>query len=67
MLTMKLKNILFFVLIFLNVDCTFAQSHAFKLGDDAFLLDGKPFQMISGEMHYPRIPREAWRQSLCQL
>lgn len=36
-------------------------SHTFAFGDESFLLDGKPFQMISGEMHYPRIPREAWR------
>lgn len=35
--------------------------HSFTLGDTAFLLDGKPFQMISGEMHYTRVPREAWR------
>ena len=35
--------------------------HTFTLGDSVFLLDGKPFQIISGEMHYPRIPREAWR------
>lgn len=35
--------------------------HTFTLGDSTFLLDGKPFQMISGEMHYPRVPREAWR------
>ena len=35
--------------------------HTFALGDTDFLLDGKPFQMISGEMHYPRVPREAWR------
>ena len=40
----------------------FAQiNHHFTLGDSAFLLDGKPFQIISGEMHYTRIPREAWR------
>ena len=38
-----------------------AQKHVFTLGDSAFLLDGKPFLMISGELHYPRIPREAWR------
>ena len=36
-------------------------AHTFTLSDSAFLLDGKPFQMISGEMHYPRVPREAWR------
>ena len=28
------------------------------------MLDGKPFQIISGEMHYARIPREYWRDRL---
>ncbi len=28
------------------------------------MLDGKPFQIISGEMHYPRIPRAYWRSRL---
>ena len=40
------------------------QHHSFALGDSVFLLDNKPFQMISGEMHYSRIPREAWRQRM---
>src|SRR5882724_7067777 len=35
--------------------------HSFALGDSVFLLDGKPIQIIAGEMHYPRVPREAWR------
>ncbi|KQM71430.1 beta-galactosidase [Pedobacter sp. Leaf216] len=35
--------------------------HSFKLGDNSFLLDEKPFQIISGELHYPRVPKEAWR------
>lgn len=35
--------------------------HTFKLGETAFLLDEKPFQIISGELHYPRVPKEAWR------
>ncbi|WP_342647650.1 beta-galactosidase family protein [Mucilaginibacter sp. CSA2-8R] len=39
-------------------------SHTFALGDEAFMLDGKPFQMISGEMHYPRVPRAAWRSRM---
>jgi beta-galactosidase len=30
-------------------------------GAGQFLLDGKPLQILSGEMHYPRIPREYWR------
>lgn len=40
------------------------QKHTFALGDNAFLLDGKPFQMISAEIHYPRVPKEAWRQRM---
>lgn len=39
-------------------------SHTFTLGDSTFLLDGKPFVMISGELHYPRIPKEAWRHRM---
>ena len=40
-----------------------AQSSPTRLvaGDGQFLLDGKPLQILSGEMHYPRIPREYWR------
>ncbi|WP_415209079.1 glycoside hydrolase family 35 protein [Rudaea sp.] len=29
-----------------------------------FLLDGKPFHIVSGEMHYLRIPREYWHARL---
>ncbi|HVG41811.1 MAG TPA: beta-galactosidase family protein, partial [Chitinophagaceae bacterium] len=39
-------------------------THSFQLGDSVFLLDGKPFQIISGEMHYPRVPKEAWRHRM---
>lgn len=33
----------------------------FELSDTNFLLNGNKFQIISGEMHYPRIPQAAWR------
>src|SRR3954464_106781 len=39
-------------------------AHKFAVGQGQFLLDGKPFQIISGEMHYERIPREYWRDRL---
>jgi beta-galactosidase len=29
-----------------------------------FVLDGKPLQILSGEMHYPRTPHELWRDRL---
>src|SRR5215471_6563436 len=38
--------------------------HTFGIQGDQFVLDGKPFQIISGEMHYARIPREYWRDRL---
>ncbi|WP_446742195.1 glycoside hydrolase family 35 protein [Silvibacterium acidisoli] len=39
-------------------------SHTFTVSGRDFLLDGKPYQVISGEMHYPRVPREYWRDRL---
>ena len=38
--------------------------HTFALGERDFLLDGKPFQIIAGEMHFARIPRPYWRHRL---
>ena len=38
--------------------------HSFRAEDGKFMLDGRPFRIISGEMHYPRIPREYWRARL---
>jgi beta-galactosidase len=29
-----------------------------------FVVDGRPLQIISGEMHYPRIPQEYWRDRM---
>ncbi len=40
------------------------EKHTFSLGKNDFLLDGKPFQIISGEMHPARIPVEYWRQRI---
>jgi beta-galactosidase len=38
-----------------------AAPHQFTVQNGHFAIDGKPFQIISGEMHYPRIPRAYWR------
>lgn len=40
------------------------ERRTFSLGREDFLLDGKPFQIIAGEMHFARIPREYWRHRL---
>ena len=34
---------------------------SFAVEGDHFLLDGKPFQVIAGEIHYARVPREYWQ------
>ncbi|HEX9007009.1 MAG TPA: beta-galactosidase family protein, partial [Bacteroidota bacterium] len=46
--------------------CASAQTppHTFGLGDSTFLLDGRPFVIVSGEMHFARIPREYWSDRL---
>jgi beta-galactosidase len=38
--------------------------HTFAIGTNAFLLDGKPFQIRCGEIHAARIPKAYWRQRL---
>ena len=38
--------------------------HNFSFSKNDFLLDGKPFQIISGEMHPARIPKQYWRHRI---
>lgn len=35
-----------------------------SIANGAFFIGGKPVQLISGEMHYARVPREHWRHRL---
>ncbi|MGZ3750999.1 MAG: glycoside hydrolase family 35 protein, partial [Mucilaginibacter sp.] len=55
--------LLFSIFSFLIVSQGLAQTHQhqFSLGKSEFLLDNKPLQIISGEMHPARIPRIYWR------
>lgn len=38
--------------------------HSFTWQGENFLLDGKPYVIRSGEMHYPRVPRAYWRDRM---
>src|SRR6476619_428672 len=40
------------------------KAHRFSFSKQDFLLDGKPIQLISGEMHPARIPKEYWRHRI---
>jgi len=63
---MKLRSLAF--LLPLALACLFGcgqqTKHTFEIGKKQFLLDGKNLQIISGEMHYARIPRPYWRDRL---
>ncbi len=54
------KLLFLFVLVSLQA-AVFAQNRTFSVEGEHFMLDGKPFIIRSGEMHYPRVPPEHWR------
>lgn len=37
-----------------------AMKQSLSISGNHFVRDGKPYQIISGAMHYPRVPREYW-------
>ena len=43
------------------------QQRDFRLGEKDFLLNGKPFRIMAGEIHYQRVPREYWADRLTKL
>ena len=52
-----------FTLLIVNLQAQ-NREHTFSLSKNDFLLDGKPFQMISGEIHPARVPAEYWRHRI---
>jgi beta-galactosidase len=56
-----LSVLLMFILVSVNAQ---KGKHTFTLGTTEFLLDEKPFQIISGEMHPARIPAEYWKHRI---
>ncbi len=62
---MKIKSLLI-ILICLMFQRSWAQgkTHTFSLGKSEFMLDEKPYQIISGEMHPARIPVQYWRHRI---
>jgi beta-galactosidase len=48
----------------LNLAQTPGKKHTFDASGKEFLLDGKPYQIISGEIHPARVPAEYWRHRI---
>jgi beta-galactosidase len=64
-MTMKqLLPLLMLLLFFSSGSRAQEPKNTFAIGEHDFLLNGKPIRLISGEMHFARIPREYWRDRL---
>jgi beta-galactosidase len=65
---MKMKIISLICVIFLvNTNLVAKEKvavNSFSIGDENFLLNGKPFQIRCGEIHFARIPKEYWGHRL---
>src|SRR5580658_3092980 len=63
-------GVLLAVSLFCTAELLHAQSpaptgpHTLRANGDHFELDGKPFQIVSGAIHYARVPRAYWRDRL---
>jgi len=54
------------LILSLSAASAFAQTQksSFEIANGHFLLNGKPVSLLSGEMHYSRIPHQYWRHRL---
>ena len=61
-----MRTLLIVIVLLFGANILYSQEakHNFRIGENDFLLDGKPFQIISGEMHFARIPKEYWHDRL---
>ncbi len=44
-----------------------AATHKFEIAGADFMLDGSKLVIVSGEMHYPRVPRVYWRDRMKKM
>jgi len=61
-----MKKILLLIITFL-ISLSAIRAQTFSVSGNQFLLNGKPFRIFSGEMHYNRIPKEYWKDRLTKL
>ena len=64
---MKKTYFTLFLIFLFAVNAKAQAKHNFSIAEGNFVLDGKPIQIHSGEMHYARIPKQYWRHRLKML
>lgn len=52
------------IIFFFASHMVYSQKGNLEIKDGHFVLNGKPFAIYSGEMHYPRVPSEYWKHRL---
>lgn len=63
-----MKTFRLLAVILLLLPCISSLAGSFTVGEQTFLLNGKPFIVKAAEVHYPRIPRPYWdhRIKMCK-
>lgn len=64
---MKVSKLILTLVLFISLTVgaqTGQKNGTFVAGDKTFLLNGKPFLVRAGEIHFPRIPREYWEHRI---
>lgn len=51
-------------LVLASANCVKASASTFEIGENDFLLDGKPFVIRCAEMHFARVPKAYWRHRI---
>ncbi|WP_083997304.1 glycoside hydrolase family 35 protein [Chryseobacterium angstadtii] len=60
----KIINFFCILLCVFSSNRALSQKGSFEIKEGLFLLNGKPFNIYSGEMHYPRVPSQYWKHRL---
>ncbi|OYX80128.1 MAG: hypothetical protein B7Y83_18790, partial [Flavobacteriales bacterium 32-34-25] len=64
---MKITKLILIIIFFMTLSVsaqTAGKAGTFEAGEKTFLLNGKPFLVRAGEIHFPRIPKEYWEQRI---
>ena len=65
-----MKKLILYALVLMSIlplSLSAQKKFSFEIKDGHFYRDGKVIPIISGEMHYPRIPHQYWRHRLKML
>lgn len=60
----KTYHLLIILIVFSVFSCNSPRHETFQIGEESFLLNGKPYVIRSGEMHFIRIPEAYWKHRL---